>query len=52
MRTASKISSVRFHQAPGTHENTTRRNEFDPRSMTASRSGASSDGATDAAPRA
>jgi hypothetical protein len=49
MRTASKISSVRFHHPPGTQENTTRRNEFDPRSMTASRSGASPSGATGAA---
>src|SRR3954470_3765875 len=39
-RTASWISSVRFHQPwppCSPHEKTTRRNEFDPRSMTARR---------------
>src|SRR5919201_416288 len=36
-RTLSWISSVRFHQRPGTHVKTTRRKELEPRSMTASR---------------
>ncbi len=35
-RTGSWISSVRRHHAPSTQLNTTRRNEFDPRSITAS----------------
>src|SRR5215207_3534927 len=37
MRTASCISSVRFHHEPGTAVKTTSRNEFEPRSMTAVR---------------
>ena len=37
-RTASWISSVRFHHESSVQVKTTRRNEFDPRSMTASRS--------------
>ena len=35
MRTVSYSSSVRFHQARGTNENTTSRQEFDPKSITA-----------------
>ena len=37
MRTVSWISSVRFHHWSGTQVKTTSRNEFDPRSTTASR---------------
>jgi hypothetical protein len=37
IRTGSWISSVRFHHWSGTQVNSTSRNEFDPRSMTASR---------------
>ncbi len=38
MRTVSWISSVRRHHESSTQVKTTSRNEFDPRSMTASRS--------------
>ena len=37
-RVASRISSARLHQLPGSYWNTTSRNEFDPMSMTARRS--------------
>ena len=38
MRTASRISSACCHQRPGSYAYTTSRNEFEPRSATASRS--------------
>ena len=35
IRTVSQISSVSFHQSPGANMYTTRRHEFEPRSITA-----------------
>ena len=43
-RVASRISSARLHQLPGSYWKTTSRNELDPMSITAKRSIALDDG--------
>ena len=51
-RVASRISSARLHQLPGSYWKTTSRNEFEPMSMTATRSIAADDAVASESPAA